>query len=155
MDSNKIFDNINKHIIINNVDIDNIDIILDDIIEIHNKKFDIYYVKCSFKIKFNINDIYELDTIYINNKEIYKIFIQLLFFIDMMIGDEKDFVNIDQMIVYINSDLCNMSDVYSRYMRLNPIEKQINIIFSRNPDLLKQISNNILIKNKNHILFNI
>ena len=152
MDSNKI---IYKNIIINNVDIDNIDKILDNIIEIHNKKFDIYYVKCSFKIKFDINDIYDLDTIYINNKEIYKIIIQLLFFIDMMIGDEKDFINIDQMIVYINSNICDMSDVYSRYMRLNPIERQINIIFSRNPDLLKQISNNILIKNKNYILYNI
>ena len=145
----------NKHIIINNVDIDNIDTILDDIIEIHNKKFDIYHVMCSFKIKFNINDIYELDTIYVNNKEIYKIFIQLLFFIDMMIADEKDFVNIDQMIVFINSDLCNMSNEYYKYKRLNPIEKQVNIIFSRKPDLLKQISSNILIKNKNQILFNI
>ena len=145
----------NKHIIINNVDIDNIDTILDDIIEIHNKKFDIYHVMCSFNIKFDINDIYELDTIYINNKEIYKIFIQLLFFIDMMIGDEKNFINIDQMIVYINSNTRNMSDVYSKYMRLNPIERQINIIFSRKPDLLKQIASDILIKNKNQILFNI
>ena len=110
---------------------------------------------CSFKIKFNINGIYELDTIYVNNKEIYKIFIQLLFFIDMMIADEKDFVNIDQMIVYINSDLSNMSNEYYKYKRLNPIEKQVNIIFSRKPDLLKQISSNILIKNKNQILFNI
>ena len=145
----------NKHIIINNVDVDNIDTILDDIIEIHNKKFDIYHVMCSFIIKFDINDIYELDTIYVNNKEIYKLFIQLLFFIDMMIGDGKDFVNIDQMIVYINGNTHNMSYVYSKYKRLSPIERQINIIFSRKPDLLKQISNNILIKNKKHILFNI
>ena len=59
------------------------------------------------------------------------------------------------MIIYIHSDICNMTNEYSRYMRLNPIERQINIIFGKNPQLLNQISNNILISNKSHIIFNI
>ena len=48
-----------------------------------------------------------------------------------------------------------MTNEYSRYMRSNPIERQINIVFGKNPQLLNQISNNFLIKNKSHIMFNI
>ena len=146
--------NINKTIVIKNIDLDNIEEILNDHIEIHNKKFNIYFVRCIFNIRFD-DVIYELDTVYIHNKEIYKILIQLLFFIDMMKSDGKIFINIDKMTIDINSDLCNMTDIYSRYMRLNPIERRINIIFSKNPQSLNEISNDILIKNKSHIIFNI
>ena len=107
-----------------------------------------------FIISFD-NDKYELDTIFVYNKEFYKIIIQLLFFIDMIKSEGKVFSKIDQMTIYINSDICNITHEYSRYMRLNPIERQINIIFGKNSQLLNQISNNILIKNKSHIIFNI
>ena len=143
-----------KKIIIHNIDLDNIDKILNNYINNHNKKFGVYFIKCSFNINFDDN-IYELDTIYVYNKESYKIIIQLLFFIDMMKAEGRNFYNISQMTININSDICNMTNEYSRYLRLNPIEKQINIIFSKNPQLLNQISNNILIKNKSHIIFNI
>ena len=146
--------NFYKTIVIDNIDLDDIDKILNDHIKIHNKKFNIYFVKCIFNFRFD-DDIYELDTLYIHIKEIYKIFIQLLFFIDMMKSDGKFFINIDKMTIDINSDLCNMTDIYSRYMRLNPIERRINIIFGKNPQSLNQISNNILIRNKSHIIFNI
>ena len=146
--------NINKTIVIENIDLDNIEEILNDHIEIHNKKFNIYFVKCIFNIRFD-DVIYELDTVYIHNKEIYKIFIQLLFFINIMKSDGKIFINIDKMTIDINSDSCNMTDEYSKYMRLNPIERRINIIFGKNPQSLNKISNNMLIKNKSHIIFNI
>ena len=73
----------------------------------------------------------------------------------MMKAEGRNFHNISQMTININSDICNMTAEYSRYMRLNPIEKQINIIFSKKPQLLNQISNNILIRNKSHIIYNI
>ena len=146
--------NICKKIIIHNIGLDNIDKILNNYINNHDKKFDTCFVKCLFNIDFD-NNIYELDTVYVYNKERYKIIIQLLFFIDMMKAEGRNFYNISQMTININSDICNMTNEYSRYMRLNPIEKQINIIFSKNPQLLNQISNNILIKNKSHIIFNI
>ena len=146
--------NIYKKIIIDNIDLDNIDKILNNYINNHNKKFDTYFVKCLFNIDFD-NNINELDTIYVYNKESYKIIIQLLFFIDMMKAEGKIFNNISQMIIIINSDLCNMSNEYSRYMRLNPIERHINKIFSKKPQILNHISNNILIRNKSHIIFNI
>ena len=73
----------------------------------------------------------------------------------MMKAEGRNFHNISQMTINKNSDICNMTNEYSRYMRLNPIERQINIIFGKNPHLLNQISNNILIKNKSHLIFNI
>ena len=146
--------NIYKKIVIDNIDLDNIDKILNNYIDNHNKKFDIYFVKCLFNISFD-NNIYELDTIYVYNKESYKLFIQLLSFIDMMKAEGKNFHNTSQMTININSDICNMTDEYSHYLRLNPIERQINIIFGKNPQLLNQISNNILIRNKSHIKYNI
>ena len=145
---------ISKKIIIDNIDLDNVDKILNNYINNHDKKFDSYFIKCLFNIDFD-NNIYELGTIYVYNKESYKIIIQLLFFIDMMKAEGKNFNNICQMTIIINSDICNMTADYSRYMRLNPIERQINIIFSKKPQLLNQISNNILIKDKSHIIFNI
>ena len=146
--------NIDKAIVIENIDLDNIEEILNNHIEIHNKKFNIYFLKCLFNIRFD-DDIHELHTVYIHNKEIYKILLQLLFFIDMMNSNGKFFISIDKMTININSDLCNMSDIYSRYMRLSSIERRINIIFGKNPQLLNKISNDILIKNKSHIIFNI
>ena len=73
----------------------------------------------------------------------------------MMKAEGKSFHSISQMTIIINSDICNMKNEYSRYMRLNPLERHINIIFSKKPQLLNQISNNILIKNKSNIIFNI
>ena len=145
--------NIYKKILIDNIDLDKIDKVLNNYIENYNKKFDIYFVKCLFNISFD-NDIYELDTIFVYNKESYKIIIQLIFFINIMKSQGKIFNNINQMTININSDICNMTNEYSRYMRLNPIERQINVIFGKNPQLLNQISNNILIRNKSHIIFN-
>ena len=61
--------NIYKKLIIDNIDLDNIDKILNIYINNHNKKFDVYFVKCLFNISFD-NVIYELDTIYVYNRVI-------------------------------------------------------------------------------------
>ena len=62
------------------------------------------------------------------------------------------FKKINQMTIFLFCDICNMTDLYSKYMRNNSIERKINQISNRYPIILK---NNILIKNKSHILFNI
>ena len=147
---NKIY----KKITVDNIDLINIEKIINDYLKFYNKKFDKYFVKCIFNIKFD-DDIYELDTTYVHYKEIYKIVIQLLFFIDVIKTEGKNFCNIDRMTININGDICNMTKEYSDYMRLNPIESRINIIFGKDPLSLNKISNNILIRNKSHILFNI
>ena len=77
---------------------------------------------------------------------------QLLFFIDMMKSEGKIFNKINQMIINIHSDKCNMTDENSRYMRYSSIERTINKTSGKYPCILK---NNILIRNKSHIIFNI
>ena len=47
-----------KKIVINNIGLCDVIRILNDYIEVHNKKFDIYFIKCSFDISFD-DDIYE------------------------------------------------------------------------------------------------
>ena len=141
-----------KKIVINNIDLCNVIKILNDYIEIHNKKFNIYFVKCSFNISFDDDDIYELETTFVHNEEIYKLNLQLLFFINLMKSKGKIFNNITQMIINIHSDKCNMTDDYSQYMRFSSIERRINTISGKYPNILK---NNNLIRNKSHIIFNI
>ena len=140
-----------KTIVINNIDLCDVIKILNDYIEVHNKKFNIYFVKCLFDISFD-DDIHELETTFVHKKEIYKLNIQVLFFIDMMKSKGKIFNNITQMTINIHSDKCNMTDEYSQYMRFSSIERRINTISSKYPSILK---NNILIRNKSHIIFNI
>ena len=73
---------------------------------------------------------------------------QLLYYIDIMKRQGKNFHKINQMSININSDICNMTDDYAKYSLFvsNPIERRINIIFGKSPELLNQISNNILVK---------
>ena len=137
--------------IVTNIDLNDVNKILNNYIEIHDKKFIVYNIKCIFDILFDDNDIYELETSYIHNKEIYKLIFQLQYFIDMILKTEgKNFKKINQMSIYILGDKCNMTDKYSKYMRFSSIERKINQLPNKN-----QLSNNILIKSKSHIIFNI
>ena len=148
----EIDNNICMKIISNNIDLCDVNKILNNYIEIHDKKFIVYYIRCIFDISFDDNDINELETTFIHNKEIYKLLFQLIFFIDMMKSEGKNFNNITQMAIIIYGDKCYMTDKYSKYMRFSSIERRINQLSSKYPNILK---NNILIRNKSHILFNI
>ena len=148
----EINNNIFKKIISNNIDLRDVDKILNDYIEIHNNKYNIYFVKCSFDISFDDNDINELETTFIHNKEIYKLNIQLIFFIDLMKTKGQNFNEINQTTIFIYGDKCNMTDECSKYMRFSSIERRINQISGKYPNILK---NNFLIKNKSHQIFNI
>ena len=67
----------------------------------------------------------------------------------------NNFCNINQMIINLYSDICNITNEYAQYPISNSIERRININFGRKPQLLNQISRNILIRKKSHIIFNI
>ena len=66
----------------------------------------------------------------------------------------KIFNKINQITIYILEDKCNITDDYSKYMKFSSIERKINQLPDKN-QLLNQVSNNILFKNKSHIIFNI
>ena len=68
--------------------------------------------------------------------------------------NNKNFKKINQMTIIMINDICNMTDDYSKYMRFSSIERKINQLPGKY-QLLNQVSNNILIKNKSHIIFNI
>ena len=70
----------------------------------------------------------------------------------MMKTKGKFFNKINQMTIFIYGDKCHMTDEYSKYMRFSSIERRINQISGKYPNILK---NNFLIKNKSHIIFNI
>ena len=151
----RINNNILKKIVNDNIySYDDVNKILNEYIEIHNKKYNIFFIKSEFNILFD-DDIYNIESSFEHFSEIYKIDIQLKFFIDMIKEeDKKIFKKINQMTIIIINDKCNMTDYYSNYMRFSSIERCINKLTNKNK-LLNQSSNNILIKNKSHIIFNI
>ena len=144
-----------KNYVIKNINLDNVDKILNDYISIHNKKFDLYFIKCNFNITFD-NYTTNIETNSVHYKESYKILIKLLFFIDCMKFEGYDLCNINQMTINTFNDRCNMTYEYYTHKSLNPLEAKLNIIIAKNPKLLD--NNNIkhlLIKNYSHISFNI
>ena len=60
--------NMYKSIIINDVNLDGIDKILNDYIEIHNKKFNLYFINCYFNITFD-NLTMDIETNFVYNKD--------------------------------------------------------------------------------------
>ena len=140
--------------IINNVNIDEFDKIFNYYISTHNKKFDFYYIDCQFEIKFennytaNIEINYHYNTDYINLKS------YLLFYIDSCQSEGFVFKNINHMIISTISCKCNMSYKYYIYHPMSKLERQINMIIAKNPQLLKfldRTKNHPLIRKYSHI----
>ena len=107
---------------IDNINLDEFDKILSDYVNMHNKKFDIYFIKCKFNIAFD-NITSDLESNIVLNKEFYKIKFELLFFIDYMGFEGYNFRNINHMSINIISDICNMTHDYYTYRSLNSLEK--------------------------------
>ena len=76
-DDNSIYDNYT----IININLDEFDKILNDYINTYNKKFDIYYIKCTFEIEFDNNFIAKIEINYHYNIESNKINSEILFFL--------------------------------------------------------------------------
>ena len=53
------------------------------------------------------------------------------------------------------SDRCNMKYEYFKHPPLHPLETRLNIIIGKNPRLLEQNINHLLIRKYSHISFNI
>ena len=144
-----------KTYFLKNIHLDCVDKILNNYFSIHNKKFDLYFIKCNFNITFD-NYTTNLETNLVYNKECYKILTQLLFFIDCMKFEGHDLCNINQMTINTINDRCNMTYEYYTHKFLNPLEAKLNIIFAKNPKLLDNNNiKNLFIKKYSHISFNI
>ena len=139
--------------IINNVDINEFDKIFNNSIISHNKKFDFYYINCEFEIETNnylanIEINFHHNTDYINLKN-------YLFFYTESRGIK--FFNINQMIINTISCLSNMTYKYYLNNPMIMLERRINFIISKNPQLINALNrnkNHPLIRKYNHVPFN-
>ena len=143
--------------IINNINIDELDNIFKQYINNHNQKFDFYKNDCEFGIQFdnkytaNMEINYHYNTDYINIKS------YLLIYIDICEYGGFKFNNIIHMNINTFSCKCNMS--YKHYINqpMSMLERRINFIIAKNPQLIKCLNrnkNHPLIRKYSHISFN-
>ena len=97
-----------KIYVINIINLDEVDKILSDYVCTHNKKFDIYFIYCEFKIQFDNNYTIDLQTEYVHNIESEKIYQSLIFCIDCHESKSYKFQSINQMTINTISDIYNM-----------------------------------------------
>ena len=127
--------------IVNNVNIDEFDKIFNYYITIHNKKFDNNYTA-------NIEINYHYNTDYVNIKN------YLLFYIDSCESGGFKFNNIIHMIINIISCKCNMSHKHYINHPMSMLERRINMIIAKNPQLINSLDrdkNHPLIRKNSHI----
>ena len=126
---------------------------LKDYVSTHNKKFDNCFIYCEFKIQFDNNSTRDLETDCVHNTEIEKISQNLLNFFEYLESKGHKIQNINQMIINTDSDRCNMKYEYYMHPPMFPLETKLNIIIGKNPQLLDQKINILLIKKYSHISF--
>ena len=140
---------------INNFNLDEVDKILKDYVSTHNKKFDIYFIYCELKIQFDNNSTRDLKTDCVHNIEIEKVSQCLLYCIEYLESKGYNFQIIIQMTIITVSDRCHMKYEYYMHPPMFLLETKINIIIAKNPQLLDQNINHVLIRKYSHISFNI
>ena len=137
--------------IINDVNLNNINKIFEYYINIHNNKFDRYFISCVIQIKFNNNTIVNIEfnncynSGYINIENYLSIYLKSC-------GHGEYIFN--HMIIKITSCICNIR--YKRYMDkpMSMLERRMNYIISKNPLLINQNHNHPLIRKYPNIKFN-
>ena len=112
-----------------------------------NKKFDFYYIDCEFGIQFDKNYTANIEINYHYNTDYINIKSYLLFYIDSCELAGYKFKNINHMIISTISCKCNMSYKYYINHPMSMLERRINMIIAKNPQLIKSLD-----RNKNHPL---
>ena len=142
---------------INNVNIDEFDKIFTYYITTHNKKFDFYYIDCEFGIRFDNNYTASIEISYHYNTDYINIKSYLLFCIDSCESGGLKFCKINHMIINTISCMCNMSYKYYINHPMSILERRINMIIAKNPQLINSLGrnkNHPLIRKYSHIPFN-
>ena len=117
--------------------------IFNDYITNHNKNFDFYFINCEFQIAtdnrlVNIEINFHHNTDYINLKS------YLCFYTE---SHGINFFNINNMIINTISCLCNMTYKYYLNNPMSMLERRINFIINKNPELINNLD-----RSKNHPL---
>ena len=125
---------------------DEVDKILKDYVSTHNKKLKIYFIYCEFKIQFDNNSTRDLKTDCVHNIEIEKISQCLIYCIENLESKGYKFQNFNQMTINTVSDRSNMKYEYYMQPPMFTLETKLNIIIAKNPQLLDQNLNHLLIR---------
>ena len=120
---------------------------MNDYVSIHNKKLNLYLIKCDFSITLD-NFTTNIETNYVHNIESYKIRGDLLYYIDCMKLEGYKFCNISRMSINTVSDRFNMTYEYYTRKPLHPLETKVSIVIAKNSKLIDE---NILLRTKSHI----
>ena len=139
---------------INNININNINKIFDYYITIHNEKFDMYFFNCVIQIQFNNNIIANLEIHNHYNTDYINIENYLSLFLKSFENAGYKISNINHMIIKITSCICNIR--YKHYVDkpMSMLERGINYIIAKNPQLINQNHNHPLIRKYPNIKFN-
>ena len=123
-------------------------------ISLQNEKFNFYFIKCIFQIQFNnniianieINNHYSSDYINIEN--------YLSLYLKSCENAGYKISNINHMIINITSCICNIR--YKHYIDkpMSMLERRINYIIAKNPQLINKSHNHPLIRKYPNIKFN-
>ena len=139
---------------INNINLNNFIKIFDYYITIHNEKFDMYFINCVIQIKFNNNTIANLEinnhynTDYVNIENYLSVYLKSCEHAGYKIN------NINHMIINITSCIRNIRYKHYNEKPMSMLERRINYIFAKNPQLINKNHNHPLIRKYPNINFN-
>ena len=139
---------------INNINLNNINKSFDYYITIHNEKFNIYFINCIIQIKFNNNIIANLDINNHHNADYANIEIYLSGYLKACERAGYKINDINHMIINITSCICNIRYKHYKDKPMSMLERRINYIITKNPQLINQNHNHPLIRKYSNIKFN-
>ena len=136
-----------KQQIFNNINLDEIDKISRDYFNSHNKKFDFYQTIYSFEIQLDNNIKANTETKHHNITDYLNLEDCLLFLINSCQSRGYNFIIINHITIKILTCMCNMSYKYYINQPMSMLERRINFIIAKNPQLINSFD-----RNKNHPL---
>ena len=132
------------------------DKILKDYVSSHNKKFNIYFIYCEYKIQFDNNYTRNLSTACVHNKDFEKIYQSLIYYVESIKINGYIFEKIYEMTINTISDKCNITHEIYFNNPMPMVERRINFTFAKNPQLINSLERNKshpLIRKFSHIPF--
>ena len=140
--------------IINDVNLNNINKIFDYFINIHNEKFDLYFINCVIQIKLDNNIIYNLEITNHYNTDYVNIENYISMYLKSFVNIKFIFYKINHMIINITSCICNIKFKHYKDKPMSMLERRINYIITKNPQLINRNHNHPLIRKYPNIKFN-
>ena len=135
---------------IDNIDLNNINKIFDYYISIHDEKLIMYFINCIVQINFNENILGKLE---INNRY-NSDRVNISGYIKCCEKAGYKINHINHMIINITSCICNIRFKHYKDKPMSMLERRINYIISKNPQLINKNHNHPLSRKYPNIKFN-